>query len=252
MDAMTSSGERLADRHVARPGPPAGLRDQREHARVRIEIPRGAGEGSTAVERFERQAHEIARAAENCGGTPAPNPADFLPAFPEERLPEILDERALPGPCPAQQSRRDDHDTSVEQRAIGLPPEGRDSVPFGLKRRLPGGLSVLQHSQGRDARGIAAMGGEGLEVRCGAGVRAEQEVLPGRKAACDGRGSGVAEELSLVEEGELRKIRRAVTQVAFDLLAEMMEIDCRLAHARRARRSAPGGEEEGPNRSREA
>jgi hypothetical protein len=40
--------------------------------------------------------------------------------------------------------------------------------------------------------------------------------------------------------------------VAFDLLAEMMEIDCRLAHARRAKRSPPGGEGEGPNRPREA
>ena len=67
-----------------------------EDARLLVEDSGSGGEGTTAQERFERRAEEIARAAEVGEGTLVKDPADFLPPF-EEGLPHVIDERSLAG-----------------------------------------------------------------------------------------------------------------------------------------------------------
>ena len=102
-----------------------------------IEVPASPRKGSTALERFERRAQEIARAAEIGERALVQDEAEFFPPLVEQRLPEVRDQRRLAGRDAREQPGREHADAGVEQGPWAADAEGRDAVPFGLKRRVP-------------------------------------------------------------------------------------------------------------------
>jgi len=197
-----------------------------------IEIPSFPGERSAAVERFERRAEEIARAAEVRESPAVEEPADLLTPLRQHRGPEVGDERRLAGRDARQDPRRQDADTGVEKRFASFDPEAGDSVPFGLKRRVPVRLSVLHDEECRRSAGLAVPGEERRDVRLDDGVGIHDQEVPVREPAGGVlQGAGRAEDLRLREEAQVREIRRAIAQMAFDLFAKMMKIDARFKDA---------------------
>src|SRR5262249_45246545 len=105
-------------------------------------------------------------------------------------------------------------------------------VPFGLKRRVPIGLAVLDDEQRREPAARAVPLDEGAVVGLDRGVRVddEEDARAGREERLGVlQAAGRAEEPGLSEEEELREFRRAIDQVLLDLVAEMVEIDRCLA-----------------------
>ncbi len=196
-----------------------------ENAPTGVEGTRSGGEGSSARERFERRAQEIARAAEVGEGSVVEDEADLLPTLVEERLPEVPHESGLARRDPAEQSRGEDADARVEQGPIPGAPESRDAVPFGLKRRVPIGMAVFGHEERRRAARFAVPGRETREVRRDRGVGVHDEkVAAGEARRRVAQGARGAQDLGLEEKRELWRARRLLAQHALDLLGQVMEI----------------------------
>jgi len=203
-----------------------------EDAPAVVENSAPPGEGSPARERFERRAEEIARAAEIGVRALMEDEAKLLAPLVQDRLPEVGDERRFPGRDASQQPRREDTDPRVEERAWAVDAERRDSIPFGLKRRVVLRVPVFRDEERRRATRGAMPREEGIEVDVdrGIGVDDEEVVLPeeiGRVA----QGPGRSEDSRLREEAEVRKLRRLLAQLALDLIAQMMEINRYFADA---------------------
>jgi len=159
---------------------------------------------------------------------------DLLPALLEERLPEVGDERRLARGNPAEKGSRKNADARVHERPAAAGPEARDAVPFGLKRRVPVGVSVFSHQQCRRPSGSAVAGEELGVARRDGGVGVDDEKVPAcarqesRRIAKRARG---AEQDPLAEKRELWRSRRLLAQAALDLIAQVMEIHRHLADA---------------------
>ncbi len=201
-------------------------RERRQHPRVRIEEAASLWKRPTPLERFERRAKEIARAAEVGEEAFVRQTADLFPPLDEHRLPQVGDERGLAGRDAGQETRGQDTDPGVEKRPQTLSPEGLDSVPFGLKRRVAVRLSVFDDEQrrGSGARSVAGEQSPKIGLDCGISVDHE-ELLPRKPAGSVPEGSGRSQDLGLSEEAQIREIRRRIAELAFDLVAEMMQID---------------------------
>jgi hypothetical protein len=71
-------------------------------------------------------------------------------------------------------------------------------------------------------------GEEGRDVRLDDRIRIDHEkIAVGEPTGGVSQGARGAEDLRLREEAQVREIRRAIAQMAFDLFAKMMKIDAR-------------------------
>ena len=110
--------------------------------------------------------------------------------------------------------------------------EGRDAIPFGLKRRVVLRIPILRDEECRGPARIPVPGQEPAKVGSDRGVGVDdQEVAGVEERGRVPQGAGRAEDLRLSEKRELRKARRLLAQVALDLIAEMMKINCYFADA---------------------
>lgn len=210
----------------------AANRHEREDAGAGVKRPAARGEGPSALERFKRSAEKIARSAE-IGKRPfVADKADGFAAFPEKGRPEIGCELFLAARNAAEKARRQEADPGVEQRLWRVDPEGRDAVPFGLKRRVSPRLPVFDDGErGRPAAG-AVRPQKTREIGLDRGIAVDdEEISVLEKGGSVSKGSGSSENLRLLEEDELRHVRRAFGQVLLDLAAEVMEVDSGFRHA---------------------
>ena len=209
-----------------------GRRLSEEDTQPVIEIPAVFRKRSSAVERFERRAEEIARAAEIGVRALMQDEAKFFPPFVEHRLPEMGDESRFPGRDARQQSGRENANTGVEERAWTVSAEGRDAVPFGLKRRVVLRVPIFRDEERRGAPRFPMPGEKSSEVGLDRRVGVDdQKVSPGQERGGVAQRSGGAEDRALPEKRELRKIRRLMAQVALDLVTQVMEINRYFADA---------------------
>src|SRR4030095_560519 len=145
---------------------------RREDTDAFVEAPAFPGKRSAAIERFERRAEEIARAAEVGVRAMMEDEAELfggsVSAF-EERLPEVRHQRGFPGGNPREHARGESADARVEQRPCFVDAEGRDAIPFGLKRRVVIRVPIFRDEERRraprfpvatdEARGVGLEGG---------------------------------------------------------------------------------------------
>ena len=209
----------------------------------RVEVAAPGRERSAAVESFERRAQEIARSAEIGERPRVQEPADFVQVLPEDGLPLVSDESALARRDQGQDPRRDDADTGVKQRTLRSSPETRDSIPFSLKRRVPVGIPILHDQERCGAAALPVPLDERRQVRLDDGVGVQnQKIAAGQPFCRVSEGPGSAEDFRLREEANIREIRRAIAQLAFDLFAKMMKVDARFedAVARQKSQVLPG------------
>ncbi len=242
--APTDTPSQTVERRIAAPRPIAarprtlcarlegGRRPSGEDAPADVEIAAAFREGPSARERFERRAEEIARAAEVGVRAMMEDEAQLLAPLVEERLPQVGDEGGLAGRNAGQEPRGEGADAGVEERAWAVDAEGRDAIPFGLKRRVVLRVPVFRDEERRGAPRFAVPGEKAGEVGLdrGIGVDDEEVVLPeelGRVAERSGR----PQDPLLREKAEVRKVRRLLAQVALDLVAQMMEINRYFADA---------------------
>jgi hypothetical protein len=210
----------------------AARRFPADNTRPVIEVPASLRERSAAIERFERRVEEIARAAEVAKRALMQDPADFLPPFVEERLPKMRDELCPSGRNEREQTRGQDADPRVEKGVWSVDAEGRDAIPFGLKRRVVLRVPVFRDEERRGAPRFAVTGQEPGEVGLDGGVRVDDEkVSVGEEGVRVAERAGGPEDRRLEEKRELRKIRRLMAQVALDLVAQVMEINRYFADA---------------------
>lgn len=184
---------------------------------------------SAAIERFERRAEEIVRAAEVSVRTMVEEEAELLrgsaSAF-EERLPEIRHERGFAGGNPTEHAWREGTNSRVEQRPCLVDAEGRDAIPFGLKRRVVIRVPIFRDEERRRAPRFPVAGNQSGEVGLDGGVGVDdQEVSGPQKRGRVAESPGGSEQPGLVEEGELRQLRCLVAQVALHLVSEVMQIN---------------------------
>jgi len=211
--------------------PPRRLSD--EDTQPIVEIPASFRKGSGARERFERRAEEIARAAEVGERLLMEDESDLLPPPLEQGPPQMFHEPRLPGRDAREEPGGQHADAGIEERAWAVDAEGRDSVPFGLKRRVPLRIPVFRDEQSRGASGVTVTAEKSREVRRDRGVCVDDQEVPARqKRAGVAQGAGGAENPGFLEKGELRKMRRLMAQVALDLVAQVMEINRHFADAR--------------------
>ena len=170
---MTSLGEQMHGETLwSREEERAGALTQ-EQEMICIKGPAFFEQRPSALERFKRRVDEIARAAEIGGSS------------------------FLPGPHAGEQTDKRRGQVRARQQPRTLGPGTRDSVPFGLKRRVAVGLPVFD---GQERRGPA-----------------DRNRL-------------------LRDDWQLQQIRRAIRQTALDLLADMLDIDAGFQEALAARR----------------
>jgi hypothetical protein len=206
---------------LVRKDPPAG-----------VETPSVFRERSPAVQRFERRAEEIARAAQIIEGAAVEEPADLVVRLAQERRPEIGDEGRLSGRDSVEHARRQDADARVQERLLDRHSESRDSVPFGLKRRIPVRIPILHDEERGRPSGLAVAGQERRDVGLDHRIRVDdQEISTGKPSGGVSQGTRGAEDFCLREQAQLREIRRAVAQMAYDLFTKMMKIDARFEDA---------------------
>lgn len=212
----------------ARGGVEAGRRLSEEDTLPVIEVPASLRKGSSALERFERRAQEIARAAEVREWPAVEEPTDLLAPLRQQGRPEVGDESRLSGGNSGKDPRGNHADPRVKERVVSADSEARDSVPFGLKRRIPVGIPILHDEEGDRAPGFAVTGEQGRDVRIDDGVRVDHEKISAREPVGGvSQSPRSAQDLRLREEAQVREIRRAIAQMAFDLFAKMMKIDAR-------------------------
>ncbi|HEY7575821.1 MAG TPA: hypothetical protein VIB08_11690 [Thermoanaerobaculia bacterium] len=209
-----------------------GRRFSGEDTQPLIELPATRRKRSGERERFERRAEEIARAAEIGVRAMMEEEAKLFPPLVEDRLPEIAQESRLAGGDARQETRGQDTDAGIEQRAWSVDPEGRDAIPFGLKRRVQIRIPVIRDQESRRAAGVAVPGGQGREVRIDGGIGIDdQEIAAGQKGGRVAQRARGAQNHGFLEKRELRKLRRLLAQVALDLVSEVMEINRHFADA---------------------
>jgi hypothetical protein len=195
-----------------------------------IEIPASFRKWSGARERFERRAEEIARAAEIGERLLVEDPADLLPPLVEQGLPEMLHEAGLAGGNSGQERGRQDADARVQEGAWAVDAEGRDAIPFGLKRRVVLRVPVFRDEERRGAPGSPVLGEEPRKVRDDRGVGVDyEELAAGEERRGVSQSTRGAEDSGLREKRELREIRLLMAQVVLDLVAEVMEINRHLS-----------------------
>ncbi len=154
-DADPSSELATADHRMGDRG--AAEWDGRENPKTGIKGAGAVGKGATPNERFERRAEEIARSAEVGERPGMREPSDFL-AVREERIPQIVDQRALSRTDPREKPRGEDTDTGVEERRGGLGP--------AAPREGAAGAGVTSPAAPREgAAGVGVTGGSGAEGR---------------------------------------------------------------------------------------
>jgi hypothetical protein len=210
---------------------PAG-RGPKEQPSAGVELSAALRERSAALERFERRAEEIARAAEVVKRAIMEDPADLLDPLVEERLPEVGDERGLAGGNAREEPRSQSAHARVEQRAWSVDAEGRDTVPFGLQRRVVVRIPVLREEQRRRAAGGPVAGEKAGEVGGHRGVGIyDDEIAPSEESRGVAEGPRRSEDPRLREKRELGKARRLLAQVALDLITEVMKINCHFSDA---------------------
>lgn len=203
-----------------------------EDTELWVEIPAAGREESSASERFERRAEEIARAAEIRERSLVQKEADRLLAGVEQRLPQVSNEGGLAGGNSREETRRQDANARVQQSAWSVDAEGRDAIPFGLKRRVVLRIPILRDEECRGPARLPVPGEQPGKVGSDRRVGVDhQKVAGGEELRSVPQGAGRAEDLRLTEKRELRKVRRLLAQVALDLIAEMMKINCYFANA---------------------
>ncbi len=201
----------------------------REDADAFVEAPASTRKRSAAIERFERRAEEIARAAEVGVRAMMEDEAELFggsaPTF-EERLPEVRHQRGFPGGNPREHSRSEGADTRVEQRPCFVDAEGRDAIPFGLKRRVVIRVPIFRDEERRRAPRFPVGPDESGEVGLEGRVRVDDQKVgdPQERSGVAERAGG-SEQPGFSEEGELRQLRCLVAQVALHLVAEVMQIN---------------------------
>ena len=216
----------------ARGGVEAGRRLSEEDTLPVIEVPASLRKGSSALERFERRAQEIARAAEIGVRALMQDEAQFFPPPVEQRLPEVRDQGRLAGRDAPEQPGREHADPGVEQGPWASDAEGRDAIPFGLKRRVYLRVPIFRDEERRRAPRVTVGGDQGREVGLDRGIGVDDEkVAAFQESAGIAQRSGGAEDLRLREKRELRQVRRFLAQLALDLVAQVMEINRYFADA---------------------
>ncbi len=213
-------------------GVEAGRRLPEEDTLPVIEVPASLRKGSSALERFERRAQEIARAAEIGVRALVQDEAKFFPPGVEQRLPQVGDQGRFPRRDAREQPGREHADAGVEQRPWSADAEGRDAIPFGLKRRVYLRVPIFRDEERRGAPRIAVAGEQGREVGFDRGVGVDDEEVTARqKLSGVAQRAGGAEDRGLREKRELRQVRRFLAQLALDLVAQVMEINRYFADA---------------------
>jgi hypothetical protein len=203
---------------------PAGLHAT-ENARPRVEGASSGRERSPSRERFERRAEEIARAAEIGVRTMMKDEADLLPPVVEDRLPEVPDQRRLPGGDARQEAIGQNADAGVQEGTWSVDPESRDSVPFGLKRRVQIRTPILGDEERRSTPRVVVSGDQAVEVRVDARIGVDHDKVAAVEKGCGvPKRPGGAQNHGLFEKRELRKLRRITAEVALDLIAQVMEV----------------------------
>ena len=201
----------------------------REDAGPIVEAPAPERKRSAAIERFERRAEEIARAAEVGVRAMMEEEAELFRGSSsplEERLPQVGHQRGFPGGNPREDARGEGADTRVEQRPCFVDAEGRDAIPFGLKRRVVIRVPIFRDEERRRTPRFAVATDQGREVGLESGVRVDDQKVAGpEKRSGVAERSGGSQQPGLTEEGELRQLRCLVAQVALHLVAEVMQIN---------------------------
>ena len=216
----------------ARGGVEAGRRLSEEDTLPVIEVPPSLRKGSSALERFERRAQEIARAAEIGVRALMQDEAQFFPPPVEQRLPEVRDQGRLAGRDAAEQPGREHANAGVEQGPWAADAEGRDAIPFGLKRRVYLRVPIFRDEERRGAPRVAVGRDEGREVGLDRGIGVDDEkVAAVQESSGIAQRAGGAEDLRLREKRELRQVQRFLAQLALDLVAQVMEINRYFADA---------------------
>ena len=197
-----------------------------------IEVPAPLRERSSALERFERRAQEIARAAEVGVRAMMQDEAQFFPPLVEQRVPQVCDQGGIPGRDAREQAGRQNADARVEQRPWAEDAEGRDAVPFGLKRRVLLRVPIFRDEERGGAPRVPVAGEQGREVGFDRGVGVDDEKVPARQELSGvAQRAGGTEDSRLLEKRELRQVRRFLAQLALDLVAQVMEINRYFADA---------------------
>ncbi len=213
-------------------GVEAGRRLSEEDTLPVIEVPASLRKGASALERFERRAQEIARAAEIGVRALMQDEAKFFPPLVEQRLPEMRDESRLPGGDAREQPGREDAHSGIQQRPWAADAECRDAIPFGLKRRVYLRVPIFRDEERRSAPRIPVTGDQRLEIGLDRGVGIDDEKIAARQELSGiAQRAGGAEDRRLLEKRELRQVRRFLAQLALDLVAQVMEINRYFADA---------------------
>jgi hypothetical protein len=216
----------------ARGGVEAGRRLSEEDTLPVIEVPASLRKGSSALERFERRAQEIARAAEIGVRALMQDETQFFPPPVEQRLPEVRDQGRLAGRDAPEQPGREHADPGVEQGPWAADAEGRDAIPFGLKRRVYLRVPIFRDEERRGAPRVTVGSDEGREVGLDRRIGVDDEKVAAlQESAGVAQRAGGAEDLGLPEKRELRQVRRFLAQLALDLVAQVMEINRYFADA---------------------
>ena len=216
-----SVSDRGASEHAS-PDVESPKLSRRKDPRLAVEIPAPLRERPTAVECFERRAEEIARAAQVLEGASVEEPADLLAPGRQQRHPEVGRESGLPRRDQGKDPGRHRADSRVEERMGATCAEARDSVPFGLKRRVPIGISVLHDEEGGRAPGLAVAGQQGRDVRLDDRVRIDEEkIAVGEPAGGVSQGAGSAQDLRFREEAFRQALSRDKTRTQVFPISEL-------------------------------
>jgi hypothetical protein len=203
-----------------------------EQSASSVELSAALRKRSAALERFERRAEEIARAAEVVKRAIMEDPADLLDPSVEERLPEMRHERGLAGRNASEHSRSQSAHTRVQERAWSLEAEARDTIPFGLQRRVIVRVPILREQQRCGPAGGPVAGEETGKVGADGGVGIHDQKIPaGEEIRGVAERSRRSENARLREKRELNRTRRLLAQVALDLITEVMKINCHFSDA---------------------
>ena len=216
----------VADVEPARrlPGRGRAVRDRRS--------PPPAGKGPPRASASSDARRKSPGRPRSANGPSCSEEADRLLAGVEQRLPEVSNERGLAGGNPREEPRRENANARVQQGAWSVDAEGRDAIPFGLKRRVVLRIPILRDEECRGAARLPVPGQQPGKVGGDGRVGVDhQKVAGGEELRRVSQGAGGAEDLRLAEKRELRKVRRLLAQVALDLIAEMMKINCYFADA---------------------
>jgi hypothetical protein len=207
---VTSLGEGMRDDAFWPRGEESSGALSEEESVICVKGPGFFPERPSALERFKRRVQEIARAA------------------------EITARGPVAARNAGEEARKHRRYSCFGMEPQTVSPETRDSVPFGLKRRVAVGFPIFEDRQHDGRVTLSASGEGGPRVALDRGVRVQGKLVRDEPRGHVLERSRGGRDRLLPEEAHLRQLRRAVKQVALDLLAEMMEIDAVLQQARTA------------------